>query len=443
MSESLTPFEGENLASYEALRTAVQLADGFTLIFAVTNTEAGAQEVMRRLWRDGVRYQKAWLRDPERPLVDQVVESVRSARLPVMVLGLEGLTTVGEALGRSLRNLNWTRPQWTARLPQTIVFWVTADMEANLAREAPDLWRFRSLRVEFTFRFSPRQARAADLRRRLNLELQPRIRLATLFELYRLTTSQTALEDAAKLVAELNDWSYKGRFRDLKRLTLASSEIDDESLDRLGPLNSLERLMLYRTNISDRCVAEMLERSLPSKLNHVDLRGTPIARRTLEMLAKLPNVQSLDIGTTLIRSEDIALLSEFKHLMYLELRGSLITDAELEVLCGINTLSFLLISRASVTDAGMLHIASLRMLWALELDGTNVTSNSLQPISKVRSLRSLDLSKTQVSNRGIEQLADLPRIERIRLAGSRVTQSGLKRLRDRFAAQRRKVEVTV
>lgn len=442
MSESLTPFEGENLASYEALKTAIGLADGFTLIFAVTNTEAGAQEVMRRLWREGVRYQKAWLRDPERPLVDQVVEGVCSARLPVMVLGLEGLTTVGEELGRSLRNLNWTRPQWTARLPQTLVFWVTADMEPLLAREAPDLWRFRSLRVEFTFGFLPRAARASELRRRLRkLNLGPRVRLAALMELFSLTRSQGTLGEASHLVLRTLELPWQGDFQYLRILVLASPQVDDRSIERIGVLPFLKRFDLENTGTTDEGVAKMLQRADPVNLEHAQFIRASGGPLTFATLSALPRFTRLTVVQQPLGTEFLKSVHAMVHLSELDVFSDSIKDREFEGLCRGRGLSVLNVHSASISDEGAKHVGNLRRLWSLGLSGSKISSHSLMPISQLQDLRFLDVSATEVSDKHLEILSNLSRLQRVDLRWSKVTEDGASRLRKIFVTQRRKVEV--
>lgn len=370
MSESSTPFEGENLASYEALKTAIRLAEGFTLIFAVTNSELGAQEVMRRLWRDGVRYRKVWLRDPERPLIDQVLEKIQSSRSPVMILGLEGLTTMQESTNRSLQNLNWTRPQWTKRLRQAIILWITDDMEATFAREAPDLWRFRSLRVEFAFAPTKQAVQATELRRQLkSIKLAPRVRLVKLHQLFSIRPSQ-------KLAEEISVLSISNGIR---------------LEDRWAGREVVENLQFGGTAIADDYVS--LVSGFP-KLSVFDLNDTNISDQGIATIDPRQGFWLISLARTAVSDKSLDFLRGRSDIYGLDLNGTHITDKGLESLTGLSGLGLLMIAETKVTDEGLKNLIPLRDLTSLFISDNIISEKGKNYLTQLESIKIIEILKT-------------------------------------------------
>jgi internalin A len=108
---------------------------------------------------------------------------------------------------------------------------------------------------------------------------------------------------------------------------------------------------------------------------------------TLRELAKLQNLQSLNIGA--VRSPDrrqayadFKDLAELKSLRALYLFYMPVTDADLKHLAGLRDLQVLDLSATRVTDAGLKELARLKELRWLNLSTPGVTANGITALQK-------------------------------------------------------------
>ncbi len=218
----------------------------------------------------------------------------------------------------------------------------------------------------------------------------------------------------------------------------------------------------------------VVTRDAAGRVVAVDLRASWVTDSDLRELARLPNLERLDLSLTritdhgmqelkpapgitelnlyyaeLITDEGMAAVKGWKKLKRLNLRGTKITDTTLEHISGIPTLEALDVGFAQVTDVGIDRLTSLPNLKELTLGGNKLTDVGLQALRQLPSLTYLDLSGMQrtdsglwsvsltelgldallplrelrvlrldglpVSARWIEKLKALPRLERITL----------------------------
>ena len=112
---------------------------------------------------------------------------------------------------------------------------------------------------------------------------------------------------------------------------------------------------------------------------------------TLKELAKLRNLQSLNIGA--VRSPD-------RRQAY----------ADFKELAELKNLRALYLFYMPVTDADLKHIAGLRELQVLDLSATRVTDTGLKELAPLKNLRWLNLSTPGVTTDGITALQkELPK----------------------------------
>ncbi len=102
-------------------------------------------------------------------------------------------------------------------------------------------------------------------------------------------------------------------------------------------------------------------------------------------------------------------LKDLPELKSLELGSTGITDAGLAKLAGVSKMQTLGVGNTQITDAGLAHLRGFEDLRMLTLAGTNVTDEGLQHLRGLKHLWSLSLNGTSVTKAGVEELqAALP-----------------------------------
>jgi len=273
-----------------------------------------------------------------------------------MVMGLEQLSTLQEEVESALRHINWTRPQWVERIPQPVVFWVTPEFETLLARQAPDMWRFRSLLAEFKLGIESGKSREVELRWRLrHLDLAPRIRMSYLLELAEKHADEEMASRAVSLAVE-NDLALPLNLVSIEKIRrLVIEKATDKGLRHLKGLTSLTTLYIWSVQVGD---AE------------------------LQYLEGLTALTELYVWSTQVGDAGLQYLKGLTALTNLDLAYTEVTDAGLQYLKGLTALTVLHLGYTAVTDAGLQHLKGLTALTLLNLHGTAVTDPGIDQLRK-------------------------------------------------------------
>lgn len=149
---------------------------------------------------------------------------------------------------------------------------------------------------------------------------------------------------------------------------------------------------------------------------------------SLERLAKLKNLQSLNIGGVGLREKRLKELAGAVHLQSLGIYNTLVTDAGIKELVGLKELKVLDLSGTRVSDAGLKELAKMTELQALNLSYTKVSGLGLKEMAELRSLKLLKLSGTDVTDSGIRHLAGVKKLESLDLSYTLVTDKCLRDL---------------
>jgi len=269
------------------------------------------------------------------------------------------------------------------------------------------------------------------------------------------------------------------RFRLIARLELYGGKLDDELLQTVAGLSSLESLDLYDFEMTDedlKRVVAALRR--PQKLQVIRLRNTSITDQGLAILSRCPSLQMIEIDGSRIRGTDLSQLSSLKiayltlqrsqvgddaipklvsqwggSLRQVQLDGNPLTDAGLSRLDGCPGLDVLGIGGTRVTPEGVRALVSrqtmsgvifndlpwtmqdlasfnfgLKNPYQLELAGWNIDDNDLKSLPQMPGLTILDLSRTKITDAGLKELARFPKLMMVKLDGTQVTIKGLTEL---------------
>src|SRR5687767_2649048 len=177
--------------------------------------------------------------------------------------------------------------------------------------------------------------------------------------------------------------------------------------------------------VTDSDLAELAQ--LPH-LARLDLSHTRITDRGMQQLKNAPAIVDLNLYyAEQITDEGMAAIKGWKRLKHLNVRGTKITDTTLEHVAGIATLESLDAGYAQVTDVGLQALRYLTGLTHLDLTGMQRTDSGLWSISltefgvdtiaTLKELRELRLGGMPVSARSLEKLKVLSKLERLVLQG--------------------------
>lgn len=208
--------------------------------------------------------------------------------------------------------------------------------------------------------------------------------------------------------------------------TLYNTRGEISSLEDIGHMENLQVLTLYNQNISDLTPLKNLEfltdlglgnnsiREISAlegliHLQRLDLSGNLITNDELELIAKIPYLESLDLGDTKVTSlkniEDLPLI-------YLSVYGDRMTNLEgLEKMTSLEHLITNGVNQGISLD-GMKRIAGLFNLTELNIMGSDDFELSL--LSGLTNLRILDLCSCQIGS--LEGL-ELMNLEELRADG--------------------------
>ena len=207
------------------------------------------------------------------------------------------------------------------------------------------------------------------------------------------------------------------------------------SVDSTGKIISVD---LGASWVSDSDVAAL---AALTNLTRLDLSLTRISDHGLLALKGAPAITDLNLRyAELITDAGLSAVKGWKHLKRLNLRGTKVTDATLQHLAVVSSLESLDIGYAQITDVGLDLITPLPNLKELTIGGNKLTDNGLQPLRQLQGLIYLDLSGAQrtdsglwsvsLSEPGLDAIDTLKNLRWLRLNGTLVAARGLERLKD-------------
>lgn len=267
--------------------------------------------------------------------------------------------------------------------------------------------------------------------------------------------------------------------KDLRKLDLSFSLIGDAGMEKIRALPNVTDLNLYAVeHITDVAIAYIRE----WKLRRLNLRGTDITDTSLQYLAGMTTLQSLDISYTQVTNNGMEYLAALRDLEELEAGGNkltgvglrvlkllpklrtvnlggvqkrnsgfwltTLTDLDYDALAGLAALRDLNLASVKVTDPG---VARLKQVRSLDLSRTpvagkgfenltalekltlwqakRVDDSAMPGLAKLPKLQNLDISETAVGDEGLKALAAAPAIRRIAARRSKITAAGVEAFR--------------
>jgi Leucine-rich repeat (LRR) protein len=277
-----------------------------------------------------------------------------------------------------------------------------------------------SLRGQPTASFLPELVDLPDLKALLldDLPLTSKELVFELRELERLYLARTQIDDkAVETIA---------RHTKLKVLDLEDTSIGDAGLAGLAPLANLHAIDLAGTRITDAGGTAL---AAFGKLAILDLGGTKIAAKTIDVISKRLAITELFIDHT-HAGKEISKLAAFAPGIR-RFDASLLasnykpTDTDLDWLARAPHLIEVNVSGAAIHDKLALALAAKPTLRELKLASTQVTAAAIPTLVKNPKLEEVDLANLPVDDASAAALLAMPEMRVLRLDGTPITDKAM------------------
>ena len=213
-------------------------------------------------------------------------------------------------------------------------------------------------------------------------------------------------------------------FGHVTRVELAEHGCDAD-LVQVARLGQLESLNLARSLVTDVGIAHLSELS---SLESLDLSQTKIADAGLAHLKGLVSLKRLSLDDTTIGDPGLVHLRHIASLKRLNLDRTQVSDAGMESLNGLTALFTLSLAGTRVGNSGVEHLKGLAGLGNLRLPGSQIDDAALASLKGMTSLGMLDLDHTAVSDAALPHLKRLSRLKWLYLTGTRISHDGIQEL---------------
>jgi hypothetical protein len=204
-----------------------------------------------------------------------------------------------------------------------------------------------------------------------------------------------------------------------------SDRVTDDWLKRLADQDQLRRLELSGTAVTS---AGMVHLKGLKNLERLNLCLTAVDDRGLEPLAGLTKMRRLVVCSSQVTGTGFRHLGAMKQLESINLHSSPASDAGLEAIGKLTSLRRLEIVHTRVTDAGLKHLAGLVHLEQLHVHGPETTAAALPFLGQLKELYQLDVYDRAASNETLEQVGRLPKLRLLMLPHGTFDDDGVKHL---------------
>ena len=213
--------------------------------------------------------------------------------------------------------------------------------------------------------------------------------------------------------------------------------VDDRAMTELAPrlarLDDLQWLDIDNVPITDAGLAPLKQlRQLQGLLLRSQGFQSPKLKITddgLEFLAELRSLRTLLINDAAITGRGLKNVAKLPQLVSLDCRSTSFDDAGLQTVGLLRNLKCLQLWQTSVSDAGLVHLRTLQGLEELYFMDSPITDKGVASISHLRNLRVLDLTRSRITDEGLDELSQLTELRELRLYGTLVTDHGIIKLK--------------
>ncbi|GAA4453133.1 M56 family metallopeptidase [Novipirellula rosea] len=223
----------------------------------------------------------------------------------------------------------------------------------------------------------------------------------------------------------------------LTRLDLSSEFMNDESLQSIAHLSTLQQLELSRSrHLTTACLrsigelTDLRELQLVSSLKWDDEDYDADDFNRLRNLTKIVEWKPYDWR---LDDAGIAWLKAADELEMVYGWGPAVTDEGFAALANKPMLGVIHLNTTKITDRSYELLKDHPKLYWLQCSSPNLTDAAIDSITTMRNLREVHLFESKVTDVGVQKLIDaldqLPRLETVNLSNTAVSQDAVEKLR--------------
>ena len=198
-------------------------------------------------------------------------------------------------------------------------------------------------------------------------------------------------------------------------VNLRASWITDSDLIELARMPQIERLDLSQTRISDQGLAYL---KTATKLVEVNLAyAEKIGDPAHAVIKHWKNLRKLNLRGTVIADETAASAASLPELEVLDIADTIVGDVGVEALAAAQKLKVLSMGNIRMSEVGFQSLRQLTTLSHLDLSGkrhqgpANISARGIEAIASLRQLKVLKLGHTKFPAKSFSALTAMPAIE--------------------------------
>lgn len=217
-------------------------------------------------------------------------------------------------------------------------------------------------------------------------------------------------------------------FPEIMHLSLLGASINDNAIERIGPLLQLDNIYINGAQVGERGLKSLAK--LP-KLTSLRFEDCSLADQCLIALKEFANLRSLEFTNCLISDDCLKSLSQLADLS-LSLRKCSLSDADLKLMHGGRESVKLNLFMTNVTEAGILAIREANPNWSIQFSGPPQAQLSprepkgyLPSIREFQHTEKLTFQGPLTSDATLAILKDAPKLSSLEFYGCSLTDAGL------------------
>jgi len=215
---------------------------------------------------------------------------------------------------------------------------------------------------------------------------------------------------------------------------IEGDNVDDELLENVGKLHSVEWFTIQGHASPDLTPAGMAQLRTLSRLKGLSVRGFTDSHGFVAGLTGKTRLRRLWLPEAAVTDDEMAIIGGFGELEVLQLDGRNVTDRGFAQVANLKELSLLEMPGVRITD--LAPVADLVQLDLFVLAPARATPagsgpggpSSLGPLRRLTQLTQLMLGSTRIEDRDLAVVAGLPKLYNLQIGARGITEAGLARL---------------
>lgn len=215
--------------------------------------------------------------------------------------------------------------------------------------------------------------------------------------------------------------------KNLSSLSLNLTRVTDRGLSIIGQMNKLSTLAIgYLPAVTSSGLCQLKDLHLST----VDFSGLQITPSVMSMLAGKHSLKWIILQDSSLSDTSIKEIANMSRLQKLNINGTPVGDEGFAQLTKLNSLWQLQAGQTNVGDNGISHLLNLPRLRELNLNSTKITDEGVAKLSQIKTLRKLCLVGNQIGDQSLRSLSNLPYLQELDMDGTNITNDGLKWLKN-------------